>query len=107
VSKSNRLFNRGFCALLITQFFGAINDSVLKQVIILAVASGGVWANQLGEGGQAYVALCLTIPFILFSGIAGQIADRISKLPRSASRPWRLAHFLRVIFGPVLSSWFF
>ncbi|MDB4695366.1 MFS transporter [Akkermansiaceae bacterium] len=79
MSRSNRLFNRGFCALLITQFFGAINDSVLKQVIILAVASGGVWANQLGEGGQAYVALCLTIPFILFSGIAGQIADRISK----------------------------
>ena len=79
VPQSNRLLNRGFCALLITQFFGAINDSVLKQVIILAVASGGVWANQLGEGGQAYVALCLTIPFILFSGIAGQIADRISK----------------------------
>ena len=62
-----------------TQFFGAINDSVLKQVIILAVASGGIWANQLGDGGQAYVALCLTVPFILFSGIAGQVADRISK----------------------------
>lgn len=62
-----------------TQLFGAINDSVLKQVIILAVASGGIWANQLGDGGQAYVALCLTVPFILFSGIAGQVADRISK----------------------------
>lgn len=62
-----------------TQLFGAINDSVLKQVIILAVASGGIWANQLGDGGQAYVALCLTVPFILLSGIAGQVADRISK----------------------------
>lgn len=79
MSKSNRLFNKGFCALLVTQLFGAVNDSVLKQVIILAVASGGIWANQLGDGGQAYVALCLTIPFILLSGIAGQIADRISK----------------------------
>lgn len=64
---------------MVTQFFGAINDSILKQVIILAVASGGIWADQLGDGGQAYVALCLTIPFILFSGIAGQIADRVSK----------------------------
>jgi MFS family permease len=79
VSKPNRLFNKGFCALLLTQLFGAVNDSVLKQIIILAVASGGIWANQLGDGGQAYVALCLTIPFILLSGIAGQIADRISK----------------------------
>lgn len=79
VSKSNRLFSKGFCAFLLTQLFGAVNDSVLKQVIILAVASGGIWANQLGDGGQAYVALCLTIPFILLSGIAGQVADRISK----------------------------
>jgi len=79
VSKPNRLFNKGFCALLLTQLFGAVNDSVLKQVIILAVATGGIWANQLGDGGQAYVALCLTVPFILLSGIAGQFADRISK----------------------------
>lgn len=79
MTQSNRLFNKGFCALLVTQLFGAINDSVLKQVIILAVASGGIWANQLGDGGQAYVALCLTVPFILLSGIAGQVADRISK----------------------------
>ena len=64
---------------MVTQLFGAVNDSILKQVIILAVASGGIWANQLGDGGQAYVALCLTVPFILLSGIAGQVADRISK----------------------------
>lgn len=79
MSSSHRLFNRGFTALLFTQLFGAVNDSVLKQVIILAVASGGIWANQLGAGGQAYVALCLTVPFIVFSGIAGQVADRTSK----------------------------
>lgn len=77
--KTDRLFNKGFLALLFTQLFGAVNDSVLKQVIILAVATGGIWADQFGDGGQGYVALCLTLPFILFSGIAGQIADRISK----------------------------
>ena len=79
VAQSNKLFNKGFCALLVTQLFGAINDSVLKQVIILAVATGGIWSDQLGKGGQGYVALCLTVPFILLSGIAGQVADRVSK----------------------------
>jgi acyl-[acyl-carrier-protein]-phospholipid O-acyltransferase/long-chain-fatty-acid--[acyl-carrier-protein] ligase len=63
---------------MVTQLFGAVNDSVLKQVMVVALATG-IWANELGKGGQAYAALCLTIPFILLSGIAGQVADRISK----------------------------
>ncbi|MCB1093096.1 MAG: MFS transporter, partial [Verrucomicrobiae bacterium] len=78
-SRSTRLLNRGFTALMFTQFFGAVNDNLLKGVLSFAVASGGIWANQLGEGGQAYVGLCLTVPFILLSGIAGQLADRTSK----------------------------
>lgn len=64
---------------MLTQFFGAVNDNLLKGVLSFAVAAGGIWANQLGEGGQAYVGLCLTIPFILLSGFAGQLADRTSK----------------------------
>ena len=69
----------GFSALIVTQFFGAANDNILKGVLGFAVASGGIWAASLGEGGQGWVGLCLTLPFILFSGWAGQIADRISK----------------------------
>lgn len=76
---ADRVFNRGFSALMVTQFFGAVNDNLLKGVLSFAVASGGIWAGQLGEGGQSYVALCLTVPFILLSGFAGQIADRTSK----------------------------
>ena len=64
---------------MLTQFFGALNDNLLKGVLSFAVASGGIWASKLGEGGQAYVGLCLTVPFILLSGIAGQLADRNSK----------------------------
>jgi len=73
------LFNRGFTALTFTQFFGAVNDNLLKGVLSFAVATGGVWAGQLGEGGQSYVGLCLTVPFIFLSGLAGQLADRTSK----------------------------
>jgi MFS family permease len=79
VPSSDKLLNKGFLSLLFTQLFGAINDSILKQVLILAVASGGIWADRLGSGGQGYIALCLTIPFILLSGFAGQFADKLSK----------------------------
>jgi MFS family permease len=70
---------RGFSALLVTQFFGAANDNVLKGVLAFAVAAGGVWSEALGPGGQGWVGLCLTVPFILFSGWGGQLADRLSK----------------------------
>ncbi len=76
---TDKLLNKGFFALMLTQFFGALNDNLLKGVLSFAVASGGIWASKLGEGGQAYVGLCLTVPFILLSGIAGQLADRNSK----------------------------
>jgi len=72
------LLGRGFVSLLVTQFFGAANDNILKQVLTFMVATG-IWAQALGEGGQAYVALCLTLPFIVLSGFAGQVADRYSK----------------------------
>ena len=76
---ASKLFNRGFSSLLATQFFGAANDNVLKQVLTFMVATGGLWDGHLGAGGQAYVALCLTLPFIFLSGFAGQVADRHSK----------------------------
>lgn len=76
---ADRLFNKGFTALALTQFFGAVNDNLLKGVLSFAVAAGGVWAGKLGAGGQGYVVLCLTLPFIVLSGFAGQIADRSSK----------------------------
>jgi MFS family permease len=72
------LLRPGFISLLVTQFFGAANDNLLKQILTFMVATG-VWAGALGKGGQAYVALCLTLPFILLSGFAGQVADRYSK----------------------------
>ncbi len=72
------LYNRGFAALLSTQFLGAANDNILKTLLSFMVVTG-VWAGKLGQGGQGWVSLGLTIPFILFSGYAGQLSDRISK----------------------------
>ncbi|MCZ6837393.1 MAG: MFS transporter [Planctomycetota bacterium] len=75
--KSN-LFKRGFLSLILTQFFGAANDNILKMVLTFMVIDGA-WAGRLGAGGQGIVGLCFTVPFILLSGYAGQFADRNSK----------------------------
>lgn len=69
----------GFSALNVSQSFGAANDNILKQLLIFGLASGGIWADQLGEGAQAYASLSLALPFVLFSGYAGQYSDRYSK----------------------------
>jgi acyl-[acyl-carrier-protein]-phospholipid O-acyltransferase/long-chain-fatty-acid--[acyl-carrier-protein] ligase len=71
--------NRGFGFLNVTQFFNAFNDNLLKQMLIFGTATGGLWASQIGEGGQAIASLCLAVPFVLLSGFAGQFSDRYSK----------------------------
>lgn len=73
------LANRGLFFLNVTQFCGAANDNVLKQLLVFGLAAGGIWADKFGAGGQAYASLCLSVPFVLFSGFAGQFSDRYSK----------------------------
>ncbi|MCA9140806.1 MAG: MFS transporter [Planctomycetales bacterium] len=74
----SRLFNAGFIGLMVAQFFGAMNDNLLKVVLAFAVVRG-VWAGDLGDGGEGIVSVCFTLPFLLLSGFAGQMADRYSK----------------------------
>jgi acyl-[acyl-carrier-protein]-phospholipid O-acyltransferase/long-chain-fatty-acid--[acyl-carrier-protein] ligase len=73
------LFTRGFVSLTGVSFFGAANDNILKQVLTLMVVAGGLWANRLGAGTQSIIMLVLTVPFIILSGYAGQVADKFSK----------------------------
>ena len=55
-------------SLVASQFFGAMNDNVLKGVLTFMVISG-VWTGQLGAGGQGIVGICFTIPFMLVVGL--------------------------------------
>ncbi|PAY20222.1 hypothetical protein CKO51_07245 [Rhodopirellula sp. SM50] len=75
---SPKLFNAGFLGLMVAQFFGAMNDNLLKVILAFAVVRG-VWEGRLGDGGEGIVSVCFTLPFLLLSGFAGQIADRYSK----------------------------
>jgi MFS family permease len=74
----NKLLSQGFLSLMTTQFFGAVNDNLLKGVLVYMVIDGA-WAGQLGSGGQGIVSICFTLPFIVLSGYAGQFCDRNSK----------------------------
>ena len=78
-SSQRPLVNRGFISLVVTQFFGVVNDNLLKQVLTFGLAMGGVWKGALGDGGHSWVAVALVLPFLLFGAIAGQLADRYSK----------------------------
>ncbi len=84
---SERVKPRGLTALLVAQFMGAANDNILKTLLGFSVVRG-MWEGKLGEGGQGLIALCLFVPFILFSGWAGPLADRYSKRSISVLMKW-------------------
>lgn len=68
------LLNRSFSFFTTTQFLGAFNDNVLKQMILLY--SLGV----MGTGDrQGLATVVFALPFILFSGNAGQLAEMYAK----------------------------
>ena len=68
---------RGLQPFLWTQFLGAFNDNLFKIVVsMLAVHA----ATEASTGGQlALVGVVFILPFLLFSGYAGQVADVYSK----------------------------
>jgi acyl-[acyl-carrier-protein]-phospholipid O-acyltransferase / long-chain-fatty-acid--[acyl-carrier-protein] ligase len=75
---SRLLRDGGFQSFLWTQFLAAFNDNIYKmivQVAAVAIAAGN-------GGGSLYLTLAnvlFVLPFLIFAGPAGQIADRFSK----------------------------
>lgn len=66
-----------FWGLTLTQFLGAFNDNLFKQlVLLLAVASV---SSAKSSDNQDVAAIIFALPFVLFSGFAGYLSDRYSK----------------------------
>jgi acyl-[acyl-carrier-protein]-phospholipid O-acyltransferase / long-chain-fatty-acid--[acyl-carrier-protein] ligase len=67
----------GFQPFLWTQFLGAVNDNLFKIVVSMLA----VHAAAPGQDGRALslVGALFILPFALFSGYAGQLADTHSK----------------------------
>ncbi|MGA3026967.1 MAG: MFS transporter [Bryobacteraceae bacterium] len=77
-SYARLLGDGGFQAFLWTQFLGAFNDNVYKMIVSI-MALRLAMDQQAGSRYLALAGAVFVIPFLLFAGPAGQIADRFSK----------------------------
>jgi acyl-[acyl-carrier-protein]-phospholipid O-acyltransferase/long-chain-fatty-acid--[acyl-carrier-protein] ligase len=77
------LKDRSFWGLIFTQFLGAFNDNLFKQLILLLAVPAGVAAMQNAAGVekdvQGWANMVFSLPFVIFSGFAGWLSDRFSK----------------------------
>src|SRR5438477_4569619 len=72
------LANTGFQSFLWTQFLGAFNDNVYKIIVSMRAvhiaAATGSGSQYLSVAGAVFV-----VPFLLFSGYSGHLADAVRK----------------------------
>lgn len=74
------LKNQRFLPLLLVQFLGAFNDNVFKNALIILITYQLITQSQLLQQLSVTLAAGLFIlPFFLFSALAGQLADKLSK----------------------------
>lgn len=79
-SQTSLLTQRRFLPYFITQFFGAFNDNIFKNVLLLFVAFAGV--GVLPVSSHLFINLAaglFILPFFLFSASAGVLADKYEK----------------------------
>ncbi len=84
------LADKSFWGMTFTQFLGAFNDNLYKQLMLLlaipvllggANAENAAGAASTGTDTQGWATLVFSLPFVLFSGYAGYLSDRFSKTP--------------------------
>jgi hypothetical protein len=65
----------------LTQFLGAFNDNLFKQVVLLLsiAAVKAEEAKVVSEDDQWLPMLVFAAPFLMFTGFAGYLSDKFSK----------------------------
>lgn len=104
MSQSKLLRSRRFLPLFLTQFFGACNDNVFKNTLMLILAFSA--ASNLSVDSNVLLNLAaglFILPFLLFSSIAGQITDKYEK--SALVRKVKLAEI--VIMGMAATALYF
>lgn len=71
--QTDALWQRGFGFFSLTQFLGSFNDNIYKQLVLLLALS------QTQTDRQGLVVMIFALPFLLFSGMAGQWSEARSK----------------------------
>ena len=82
VKRRYSLAGTSFLGYLATQFFGAFNDNLFKQLLLLLAvpAAAEIAAGQGGQVDlQGIATIVFGLPFVIFGGLAGFVGDRISK----------------------------
>ncbi|WP_180058860.1 MFS transporter [Acinetobacter sp. YH12227] len=74
------LGTRRFLPMFLTQFFGALNDNVYKQALLLVITYGLIQQQALPISTlNNLAALLFILPYFIFSATAGQIADKFER----------------------------
>ncbi len=80
---------RRFAPLFGTQFLGAFNDNLFKNTLaVILTFHAAAWTDLDAALLAPLIGGVFILPFFLFSGVAGEIADRFDKA--------RLARFVKV-----------
>lgn len=81
--KYGLFLKRRFMPLFLAQFMGAFNDNLLRNGLVVMIAFAAERGIHLPMDKPAVlVTICsalLVVPFILFSSLAGQVADKFEK----------------------------
>lgn len=79
-SQFRLLSERRFLPFFVTQACGAFNDNLFKNLLVILVTYQAMRWSKLSPELLANVAAGLFIlPFVMFSGIAGQLGERFDK----------------------------
>ena len=83
VSEPNQftlLHERRFLPFFVTQALGAFNDNVFKNALIVLVTyQASSWSSLKPELLANIASFLFIVPFVVFSGIAGQLSERFDK----------------------------
>lgn len=66
-----------FWGLIVTQFLGAFNDNLFKQIVLFVCVDLAL--QNRTENQQGAAAFAYALPFVLLSGSCGVLSDRYSK----------------------------
>jgi MFS family permease len=87
-----------FWGMATTQFLGAFNDNLFKQLILLiATPTAAALAAGTGHDMQATAQIIFAVAFLVFSGFAGYLSDRYRK--RTVVISCKVAEILIMLLG--------
>ena len=81
------LSTRRFAPIFITQFLGALNDNIFRFALILAITfNNSNIASSSERSDVSLIAGIFILPFLLFSGLSGQLADKFENRKQLGQR---------------------